>query len=154
MAENKFQTLEFRHIRKIMKFFSPLLILLLTVGILQSAYAIVDVTLTPPVMVSSTGKNLTSLHVGQQIGVESTLTNHGTSEQKFTYLVQVLDNTGRTKYLEGFSASMLPSQSFNASQVWIPKSTGTYTVQVFVWNSLASAIPLTNVIQTQISVGE
>jgi hypothetical protein len=47
---------------------------------------------------------------------------------------------------------MVTNQSFTASQVWIPKTAGQYTIQVFVWDSLASAIPLTDVIQTQINV--
>ncbi len=111
-----------------------------------------DITLTPPKMVSTNGQELTSFHIGQQIGVESTITNHAKFEQKFTYLVQVSNKDGATEYLEGFSASMVPNQSFTASQVWVPKEPGQYTIQVFVWESLASAIPLTNVLETQITV--
>ena len=111
-----------------------------------------DLTLTTPKMVNTTGKQLDVLHLGEQIGVESTLTNHAKSEQKFTYLVQVLNKEGETEYLEGFSASMNSGQSFTASQVWVPKESGQYTIQVFVWDSLASAIPLTNVLETQITV--
>ena len=122
-------------------------------GFVQSAFAISsDITLTPPSMVDTTGQAVTTFHPGQQIGVESTLTNNGNSEQKFTYLVQVIDSSGGTDYLEGFSASMLPSQSFTASQVWIPKTTGQYTIEVFVWNNLFSAIPLTDVLHTSVTV--
>jgi hypothetical protein len=111
-----------------------------------------DITLTAPRMVNTTGQELTSFQVGQQIGIESTLTNHATSEQKFTYLVQVMNKNGATEYLEGFSASMVSNQSFTASQVWIPKEPGQYTIQVYVWDSLTSGIPLTHVLQTQITV--
>lgn len=127
--------------------------LILLLGALQIAHASYgDITLTAPTMVSTTAQSLMSLHAGHQIGVQSILTNHGKSEQKFTYLVQILNSAGGTEYLEGFSASMVPNQSFTAAQVWVPKDPGTYTVQVFVWDSLASAIPLTGVIQTQITV--
>ena len=111
-----------------------------------------DITLTAPKMVNTTGQELTSFQVGQQIGIESTLTNHATSEQKFTYLVQVMNKDGAAEYLEGFSASMVSNQSFTASQVWIPKEPGQYTIQVYVWDSLTSGIPLTQVLQTQIAV--
>ncbi|VVC06182.1 Uncharacterised protein [uncultured archaeon] len=122
-------------------------------GFVQSAMAMnSDVALTAPSMVDTSGQKISSFHAGQQIGVESTLTNNGKSEQKFTYLVQVIDKNGATDYLEGFSASMLPSQSFTASQVWIPKTTGQYTIEVFVWNNLFSAIPLTDVLHTQVTV--
>ena len=111
-----------------------------------------DITLTAPKMINTTGQELTSFHIGQQIGIESTLTNHATSEQKFTYLVQVMNKDGAAQYLEGFSASMVPNQSFTASQVWIPKEPGQYTIQVYIWDSLTSGIPLTHVLQTQIAV--
>jgi hypothetical protein len=103
-------------------------------------------------MVDSSGQKISDFHVGTQIGVESILTNHGKSEQKFSYVVQVLDSNGGTDFLQAFSASMLANQSFTASQFWIPQSTGQYTIQVFVWNSLSSAIPLTDVLNTQIIV--
>ena len=111
-----------------------------------------DVTLTTPSMVATSGQKISDFHVGTQIGVESILTNHGKSEQKFSYVVQVLDSNGGTDFLEVFSASMLSNQSFTASQVWIPKATGQYTIQIFVWDSLSSAIPLTDVLNTQVIV--
>lgn len=111
-----------------------------------------DITLTSPKMVNTSGQQLSSFQVGQQIGVESVLTNHATSEQKFTYVVQVLNKDGGVVFLGQFSASMLSNQSFTVSEVWVPNQPGQYTVQVFVWDSLTSAIPLTNVLQTQVTV--
>jgi hypothetical protein len=111
-----------------------------------------DITLTSPKMVNTFGQQLTSFQVGQQIGVESTLTNHAASEQKFTYVVQVLNKDGGAVFLGQFSASMLSNQSFTVSEVWVPNEPGQYDVQVLVWDSLTSAIPLTNVLQTQITV--
>ena len=135
---------------KLMFIFSALALLLGTLQMAHASYG--DVTLTNPVMVTTTGEPLTSLHVGEQIAIQSILTNHGTSEQKYTYLVQVLNSKGGTEHLEGTSASMDANQTFTEAQVWIPTDPGTYTVQVFVWQSLSSAIPLTNVIQTPITV--
>ena len=111
-----------------------------------------DISLTSPKMVSLTGYELTSLHVGQQIGVESIITNHATSQKKFTYMVQVLNNKGQVEYFEGLSASILPNQSFTVSQSWIPKESGQYTVQTFVWDDLLFPTPMTKVVQTQITV--
>lgn len=111
-----------------------------------------DISLTSPKMVSLTGQELASLHVGQQIGVESIITNHATSQKKFTYMVQVLDNKGKVEYFEGLSASILPNQSFTVSQLWIPKESGQYTVQTFVLNSLLFPTPVTKVVQTHITV--
>lgn len=111
-----------------------------------------DISLTSPKMVSLTGQELTSLHVGQQIGVESIIMNHATSQKKFTYMVQVLNNKGQVEYFEGLSASILPNQSFTVSQSWIPKESGQYTVQTFVLDSLLFPTPVTKVVQTQVTV--
>jgi hypothetical protein len=126
---------------------------LILAGFAQSAMAMNgDVSMTQPVMVDTSGQKVSTFHAGQQIGIESTLTNNGQSEQKFAYMVQVLGSNGETQYFESTSAAMLPSQAFTTSQVWIPKSTGQYTVEVFVWSSLSSAIPLTSVSQIPITV--
>ncbi len=111
-----------------------------------------DFTLTQPKMVSDDGHELNRIQVGQSVGVSSVLTNHNFSEKKFTYIVQVLNKKGQTEYLEGLSASMLSGQSFTAAQSWIPKEPGQYTVQIFVWTSLASPIPITNSIDSTITV--
>jgi len=111
-----------------------------------------DISLTSPKMVSITGQELTSLHAGQQIGVESIITNHATSQKKFTYMVQVLNNKGQVEYFEGLSASILSSQSFTVSQLWIPKESGQYVVQTFVLDSLLFPTPVTKVVQTQVTV--
>lgn len=127
---------------------------ILLFGFTQSALAInSDITLTPPSLVDTSGQKISNFHIGQQIGVESTLTNNGNSDQKFTYLVQVIDNNGGTDFLEGSSVNHFsPNQSFTASQVWIPKNPGQYTIEVFVWSSLSSAIPLTDVLHTKITI--
>lgn len=122
-------------------------------GFAQSAMAMnSNVVMTTPSMVDTSGQKITSFHTGQQIGVESTLTNNGQTEQKFAYMVQVKGSNGETEYFESTSASMLPNQSFTTSQVWIPKNAGQYVVEVFVWDSLSSAIPLTDVSKISLTV--
>jgi len=126
--------------------------LVLSVATLQYAHATSDITISSPTMVDTTGHEISSYSVGQEIGIQSVLANHGTTNQKFSYLVQVMDGNDVTDYFGATSASMLGNQSFTATQVWIPKEPGTYTIQVYVWDSLASAIPLTDVIEKQITV--
>ncbi len=125
-------------------------------GFGHSAMAMASgITLTPPALVDISGQPISSFQVGQEIGVSSTLTNHGTSDEKLTYLVQVMDSNGGTDFLQGSSllGNGLPSnQTVTESQVWIPKTSGQYTVEVFVWSSLTSAVPLTDVLHTTITV--
>jgi len=137
-----------------MRFFAFLVLgLLLSVGALQLAHADSSITISDPTMVDTTGHALSSFITGQEIGVQSVLTNHGTTNQNYAYMVQVTDGSGGTDYFQAQSASLEGNQSFTVVQTWIPTNPGTYTVQVFVWNSLASAVPLTNVIEKQITVG-
>lgn len=126
---------------------------ILSAGTLQMAHAAYsDLSITTPTTVDSTGHAITSYQVGQEIGVQSVLTNHGTLTQKYAYMVQVVNSSGGTDYFEASSASLLGNQTFTVVQAWTPKEPGTYTVQVFVWNSLASAVPLTGVSEKQITV--
>jgi len=137
-----------------MRFFAFLVLgLLLSVGALQLAHADSSITISDPTMVDTTGHALSSFITGQEIGVQSVLTNHGTTNQNYAYMVQVTDGSGGTDYFQAQSASLEGNQSFTVVQTWIPTNPGTYTVQVFVWNSLSSAVPLTNVIEKQITVG-
>ncbi len=125
-------------------------------GFGHSAVAMTSgIMLTPPALVDISGQPLSSFQVGQEIGIASTLTNHGASDEKLTYLVQVMDSNGGTDFLQGSSllGNGLPSnQTITESQVWIPKTSGQYTVEVFVWSSLTSAVPLTDVLHTTITV--
>ena len=50
-----------------------------------------NIAMSPPTMVDSFGQKFLAFQVGQEIGVESTLKNNGNSEQKFAYIVQVMD---------------------------------------------------------------
>lgn len=125
-------------------------------GFAQSALAMTsNIALTSPVMVDTYGKKISDFQVGQQIGVQSNLTNNGSSGQTLTYLVQVIDSSGATDFLEGSSLlgkGLSPGQSFTESQVWTPKHSGQYNVEVFVWSSLSSAVPLTDVLHTTVKV--
>ena len=48
-----------------------------------------DFTLTSPKSVGADGKEQDHIDVNESVGFSSTLTYHGKSEQKFTYIVQI-----------------------------------------------------------------
>jgi len=125
-------------------------------GFGHSAFAMTsNITMTPPTFVDTFGKTISNFKVGQQIAVQSNLTNNGSSDQPLTYLVQVMDSSGATDFLEGSSLlgkGISPGQSFTEAKVWTPTHSGQYTVEIFVWSSLTSAIPLTDVLHTQVTV--
>ncbi|MDC8453391.1 MAG: hypothetical protein LV477_10860 [Candidatus Nitrosotalea sp.] len=138
----------------------PIFVVLLAVGASQLAHGdssgqIQDnsqISISSPMMVDATGHAISSFQVGQQIGIQSMLTNHEAHDQRFAYVVEAMDKNHVLDYFEGFSASMLNNQSFTATQVWTPREAGNYTVQVFVWDNLASAALLSDVMEKQITV--
>ncbi|MDE1728950.1 MAG: hypothetical protein KGH81_07235, partial [Thaumarchaeota archaeon] len=131
----------------------PFFVVLLAVGALQLAHGDNNqVSISSPTMVDATGHAISRFQVGQEIGIQSMLTNHEAHDQRFAYVVEAIDKNHVLDYFEGFSASMLNNQSFTATQVWTPKEAGNYTVQVFAWDSLASAALLSDVMGKQITV--
>lgn len=89
-------------------------------------------------MIDSTGKTLDKVMTGQQVQIVSDVTNKVNKDQSFAYLVQIQDNNGITLSLSWITGSLLPDQNMSLSQSWIPKTSGTYTAQIFVWQGVTN----------------
>jgi PKD repeat protein len=111
-----------------------------------------QVSISDPVMVDTTGHVISNFYVGQQIGVQSVLTNREAHDQRFAYVVEAINENRVLDFFEGSSASIQNNQSLTAVQNWVPKEAGNYTVEVFVWDSLADAALLSDAIEKKITV--
>jgi len=89
---------------------------------------------------------------GQQVQIVSDVTNKVNKDQAFAYLVQIQDNNGITLSLSWITGSLLPNQNMSLSQSWIPKSSGTYTAQIFVWQGVTNPDALSPPLALQIPV--
>ncbi|MDE1841156.1 MAG: hypothetical protein KGI09_04665 [Thaumarchaeota archaeon] len=103
-------------------------------------------------IVDSTGKVLSKVNVNQQIQVVSDVTNQQKRDQPFAYLVQIQDNNGITISLSWITGSMTPGQTLSLGQSWLPSTAGTYTAQIFVWQSISSPNALAPSLPLQIRV--
>lgn len=103
-------------------------------------------------MIDSTGKTLDKVMTGQQVQIVSDVTNKVNKDQAFAYLVQIQDNNGITLSLSWITGSLLPNQNMSLSQSWIPKSSGTYTAQIFVWQGVTNPDALSPPLALQIPV--
>ncbi len=103
-------------------------------------------------MIDSTGKILYEAMTGQQVQIASDVTNKVNSDQAFAYLVQIQDNNGITLSLTWITGSLLPNQNMSLSQSWTPKSSGTYTAQIFVWQGVTNPNALSPPLTLQIPV--
>ena len=89
---------------------------------------------------------------GQQIQVTADLTNGQDRDQPFAYLVQIQDANGVTVSLSWITGTLTSGQSLNPAQSWTPSVTGTYTAQIFVWQSIDNPNALSPPLSTTITV--
>lgn len=105
-----------------------------------------------PRIVDSFGNALTSVKVNQQIQVTADLTNGQDRDQPFAYLVQIQDANGVTVSLSWITGTLTGGQSLNPAQSWTPTASGTYTAQIFVWQSIDNPNALSPPLSTTITV--
>lgn len=98
------------------------------------------------------GKALSKVKVNQQIQIVSDVTNQENKDQPFAYLVQIQDSNGITVSLSWITGAMTPKQTLNLGQSWLPDTAGTYTAQIFAWQSIANPNALSPPLSLQIQV--
>ena len=103
-------------------------------------------------ILDSAGNSLSKVNVDQQIQIVSDVTNQENKDQPFAYLVQIQDSTGITLSLSWITGSMVPKQTLKLGQSWLPTSAGTYTAQIFIWESITNPNALSPPLSLQIQV--
>jgi N-acetylneuraminic acid mutarotase len=73
---------------------------------------------------------------GQELALERVIENDREEKQPFIYILQVKDSVGITISLSWTESEMLPNDSVKISQSWTPESSGSYALQIFVWESM------------------
>ncbi|WP_428324750.1 hypothetical protein [Nitrosopumilus sp.] len=100
----------------------------------------------------SFGNNLTSLSPNQQIQIVGSLSNTQEFDQKFVYLFQVKNSQNYVESLSWIQGQLSSGQNLDVSQSWIPKNSGEYTIETFVWTSLKDPTALSNSITRSVSI--
>ena len=100
----------------------------------------------------SFGNNLTSLSINQQIQIVGSLSNTQEFDQKFVYLFQVKNSQNYVESLSWIQGQLSSGQNLDVSQSWLPKNSGDYTVETFVWTSLKDPSALSESLTRSISV--
>lgn len=125
---------------------------ILAIGIPGCAFALPSITLSNPTTVDMSGHQKNDLHTGEPIGFSSVIENHSAGEERFTYVVQVLDKDNQIQSQSGMSANIVPNQLFTVVESWTPQKAGTYSVQTFLLNGDLISTPITDMIKTNIVV--
>jgi len=100
----------------------------------------------------SLGNQLQSFSSNKQLQIIGTVTNDHNFKQNFVYLFQVKNAMDSVESISWIQGELSPKQSLDVSQSWIPKKSGTYQIETFVWNSLNDPISLAPVMLTSIFV--
>lgn len=108
---------------------------------------------TNPRLVDSLGNSINgSIQRGHQVQIVADLTNNQGKEQPFAYIVQITDQTGAVVSLSWISGSLDSNQMMSPSQSWIPNSSGNYTAEIFVWQSINNPDALSPALKISINV--
>ena len=98
------------------------------------------------------GKLLASGTVNKQMLITSDLTNLQNVQQPFAYVIQVKDSNDITVTTSWIEGTLNPGATAHPAQSWIPSAAGTYTVGVFVWESIQKPAALAKPVSINVTV--
>ncbi len=92
--------------------------------------------------------------VDEQIMIMADISNNQDVQQNFAYITQVKNDKDVVISLSWLTGSLSPRQSFSPAQSWIPKESGNYQIQVFVWENITNPEALSPPLSMTINVRE
>ena len=108
----------------------------------------------PTAVEPATGAPVNTTTVGKMVSIATTLKNIDVVDRSFAYIVQVKDSEGVVVYLGYIEGTVPAGYSFTPAISWTPTAPGVYTVEVFVWKSLAEPTAYSPVLSFTITVSE
>jgi len=103
-------------------------------------------------ILTQNGNSIEELDVGETGMIFSKVKNKLDFTQNFTYIVQIKDENNDVISLSWVTGQVIPSQELGMSVSWIAEKSGKYSIERFIWNSVKDAMPLTDVISTEILI--
>ena len=109
-------------------------------------------TNSPITLTDNLGTPLKSFQANNRIQIVGSITNEQTFDQKFVYLVQVKDHNDTVESISWIGGELSEQQNLDVSQSWLPKKSGTFFIETYVWNSLDDQIPLSQFTSTSVII--
>ncbi len=109
-------------------------------------------TNSPITLTDNLGTPLKSFQANNRIQIVGSITNEQTFDQKFVYLVQVKDHNDVIESISWIGGELSGQQNLDVSQSWLPKKSGTFFIETYVWNSLEDQIPLSQFTSTSVTI--
>jgi len=110
------------------------------------------ISFTNPAVYNAFGTVISSINEGQQVQFSADLENFS-GNQNFVYMVQIEDSDGTPINLAWISGQ-LSVQSFNPALSWIPKSSGTFVVNLYVFDSITNLKLLASPLSMSITIND
>jgi len=107
---------------------------------------------SPITFSGSLGNPLESFSENTQMQIVGTIKNEQEFKQKFVYFFQVKNDQNYVESLSWVQGEISPNQILDVSQSWVPKESGKYIVETFVWNSIGDSTALSQLMSTMITV--
>jgi hypothetical protein len=84
--------------------------------------------------------------------IVGTISNEHDFKQKFVYVFQVKNDKNVVESLSWIQGEISSKQSLDVSQSWVPKKSGIYEIETFVWNSINDPTALSPIMSTMITI--
>jgi len=82
---------------------------------------------------------------GSEIQIETDIVNQKDDSQIFAYIVQIKYEDGTPVSISTVTGSLAQGQTLTQTISWTPDEPGTYVAEIFIWDDLDSANPLSSV---------
>ena len=93
------------------------------------------VDITNPRLVNAFGSKISEqVNVNQQVQISADIKNNQEKSQEFSYIVQIKNQNNVVISVTWLIGSLNPDQTFSPALSWTPKTSGEYTVEIFVWD--------------------
>src|SRR3989338_10914071 len=115
-----------------------LAIMLVFTVLINPAYALTQldrVDITNPRLENAFGSKISNqVNVNQQVQISADIKNNQEKSQEFSYIIQIKNQNNIVISVTWVIGSLNPGQTFNPALSWTPKTSGEYTVEIFVWD--------------------
>jgi len=101
-----------------------------------------QIQLTETRFTDNTGRVLQQMNVEQKVTISSVIQNRMSSNQQYSYIVQVKDSAGFTVALSWISGNVEAQRSASVAVPWTPDRVGGYAIEIFLWENLFKPAPL------------
>ena len=106
----------------------------------------------PIVFSDNLGNSLELFSSNNQMQIVGTITNNHDFKQKFVYFFQVKNDKNSVESISWVQGELSSLQTLNVSQSCIPKKSGIYEIETFVWNSISDPTVLSPSMSTLINI--